>query len=516
MKNVSFFVIAFSAFLGGCASVDFEYPKTETTALTDTDNTLLGQGISPFVANHLEDESGFLLQLDGIDALAMRLLLTQRAERSIDTQYYLINGDAVGYVFIYSLLQAADRGVRVRLLVDDILSKGYDTGMAALDSHPSFEVRVFNPFAGRSFRIGDFITGFSRVNRRMHNKSFTVDNQVTIIGGRNIASEYFGARNDVNFSDVDVIGIGPVVQDVSNSFDLYWNNELAAPVPAFAKMPDDPAAELERMRTRLEVEIAKIKESKYSDAVRADYENFLDKSKDEKEELFTWAPYKLAYDAPEKAHKDKAKDAKSIITTLKAAIDNAKRELIIISPYFVPGKRGIEYFKELRERGLEVTVITNSLSSNNHAIVHSGYAPYRKSLLELGVKLYEVRADRSALGVERAEGKNSDGNLHTKAFVVDREKLFVGSFNWDPRSIDINTEMGVIIESPVLASLTAKQIDEALNHKVYEVYLDENQKLRWADNSGAEAVIYTKEPNTSWWTRFKTSFMKILPVESQL
>ena len=516
MKYSLISIIALLVLLSGCASVNFEYPKPETTALTNTDDTFLGQNITPVVAKHPGEESGFFLQLDGIDALAGRLMLTQRAERSIDTQYYLIHADTVGYVFIYSLLQAADRGVRVRLLIDDILSKGYDTGMAALDSHPNFEVRVFNPFAGRSLRIGDIITGFSRINRRMHNKSFTVDNQITIVGGRNIASEYFGARDDVNFSDVDAVGIGPIVQDVSNSFDLYWNNELAAPIPAFAKMPDDPATELEQLRVRLDEEIAKIKETKYADAVRADYEFYLGKDKKEKEERFTWAPYKLAYDAPEKAQKDKAKDAERITTTLKAAIDNADRELIIISPYFVPGKRGIEFFKGLRERGMEITVITNSLSSNNHAIVHSGYAPYRKPLLKMGVKIYEVRSDVTVSGVERAEGKGSITNLHTKAFILDREELFVGSFNWDPRSVDINTELGVIIKSPVLASITAKQVDEALGHKVYEVYLDENNRLRWADNSGAKAVVYTKEPNTSWWTRFKTGFMRILPVESQL
>ena len=350
----------------------------------------------------------------------------------------------------------------------------------------------------------------------MHNKSFTVDNQVTIIGGRNIASEYFGARDDVNFGDVDVIGIGPIVQDVSNVFDLYWNNKLAAPIPSFAKMPADPAAELEQLRIRLDKVIAKIKETKYADAVRVDYEYYLGKEREKKEKYITWAPYKLVYDAPEKAQKAKANKAKNITLDLKAAIDAAEYELIIISPYFVPGKRGLAFFKELRERGMDVTVITNSLSSNNHAIVHSGYAPYRRPLLKMGVKIYEARADRTARGVERAEGKFSEGNLHTKVFILDRKKTFVGSFNWDPRSVDINTEMGVIIDSPVLASLSAKEIDEALDHKTYEVYLNENNQLRWADNSGANAVIYTKEPNTSWWKRFTTGLMRILPVENQL
>lgn len=501
--------------LSGCASVDFDYPKTETKAYTDTQNTDLGTRITELVAQHPDGESGFFLQLDGIDALAGRIAVTQRAERSIDAQYYLIHADSIGYVFIAKLLAAADRGVRVRLLVDDILSKGYDTGMAALDSHPNFEVRVFNPFASRNFRFVDLLTKFGRVNRRMHNKSFTVDNQVTVIGGRNIAAEYFGARDDVNFGDVDVVAIGPVVQDVSDSFDLYWNSEFAAPVPAFAKMPDDPDAALEKLRVRLKEEIDRLRETKYADAVKADYDNIYTPGKVKK--MFTWAPYKLAYDDPKKADKDNHKEAKNIVSTLKATIDNANSELIVMSPYFVPGKRGLQFFEDLRARNMEITVITNSLSSNNHAIVHSGYAPYRKPLLKMGVKIYETRADRHARGVERAGHRESIANLHTKAFIVDRKKLFVGSFNWDPRSVDINTELGVIIESPELATWAAEEIDEKMKYAVYELQLDEKENIQWAStDDGLEQTYYTKEPNTSWWTRFKTGFMRILPVESQL
>ena len=516
MKYSFIFNITLLIFLSGCASVDFEYPKSETTALSNTDNTSLGQIITPIVEKHPSEVSGFGLHLDGIDALARRLVLTQKAERSIDAQYYLLYADTVGYVFLYSLLKAADRGVRVRLLIDDFFSKGYDYGMAALDSHPNFEVRVFNPFAGRNLRIGDVFTDFRRINRRMHNKSFIIDNQIAIVGGRNIASEYFGARDDVNFSDLDVVCVGPVVQEVSNTFDLYWNNELAAVIPAFAKMPEDPAAVLEQLRVRLDEEISKAKETKYADAVAVDYEDYLGQIKKNMDEQFSWAPYLFAYDAPEKAIKGNDHDGERITTTLKTAIDSADSELLIVTPYFVPGKRGIEFFKGLRERDIDITVITNSLSSNNHTIVHSGYIPYRKPLLEMGVKIYEARGDVNVRGVERAEGKESLTNLHTKAFIIDREELFVGSFNWDPRSVDINTEHGVVIKSPVLASITAKQVDEALDYKTYELYLDENNQLRWADNSGANTIVYTKEPNTSWWRRFKANFTRILPVENQL
>ena len=222
-------LVAIIALFGGCATVDFDYPKPASTAYTDTGDTYLGKQLLGLADQH-PGEAGFYPMVDGIDALASRLLLAERAERTIDAQYYLIKNDIVSHAFINVLLRAADRGVRVRLLVDDIFTGGYDAGMAGLDSHPNFEIRIFNPFARRSARYMDGITSFSRVNRRMHNKSFTVDNQVTIIGGRNIADEYFGAREDAKFGDLDVMGIGPVVNEVSDMFDSYWNHERAAPI----------------------------------------------------------------------------------------------------------------------------------------------------------------------------------------------------------------------------------------------------------------------------------------------
>jgi putative cardiolipin synthase len=507
-----YLIIPLIALLGACATVDFAYPKPESTALENTDDTYAGKQIAPLVAEH-PVESGFFLLYDGIDALAARLLMAERAERSLDAQYYLITKDLVGYVFISTLLKAADRGVRVRLLLDDIQTKGYDTGMAALDSHPNFEVRVFNPFAGRSGHLGDALGDFGRVNRRMHNKSFTIDNQITLIGGRNIAAEYFSARKDVNFGDVDVVGIGPVVNDVSKMFDIYWNHVSAAPVPAFADMPDDPAEALEQLRIRIDAKLDEIRLSPYADAVLVKYTGF----KKGGGSIFTWAPYVLAYDSPDKSIKDKAEEAESITTTLAEAIRNGQKELIVISPYFVPQKRGIAFFQELRDRGMEITVITNSLASTNHAIVHSGYVPSRKPLLKMGVKLYEFKHDPfDVSGVARGGSDASLATLHTKAFIVDRNDLFVGSFNWDPRSIDINTELGVIIESPELGGLTAGLVDESLATRTYEVILNEQGAVRWVDHAGDEPVVLTKEPDTSWWRRFTAGFYRILPVRGQL
>jgi len=498
--------------ISACATVDFDYPKEETfaPAAKETSDTYLGSKAALRAATH-PGESGFYLQFDGIDALAGRFALANRAEKTIDAQYYLITNDKVGLLFIGALLQAADRGVRVRLLLDDIQTQGYDAGMAALDSHPNFEVRIFNPWASRSARFMDAFS-FSRINRRMHNKSFTIDNQVTVIGGRNIADEYFGARQDINFGDVDVLSIGPVVQDVSNMFDLYWNSDKAAPVPAFAKMPDDPAAALEALRKKIKDVLANVIDTQYGEAVKVDYESYFS---DTARQL-TWAPYTLAYDSPEKADKKLAKDAKKITTTLAGVVAKANKELIVISPYFVPRKSGVAYFQELIDRGLDVIVITNSLAANNHGIVHSGYMGYRKELLKMGVRIFETKVTATVTGAERGGAGASLATLHTKAFMVDREYVFVGSFNWDPRSVDINTELGVVMESAEMGDGLGKKIDGALPARAYEVVLDENGNIRWIDNAGDEPIILTKEPDASWWRRTKAQMGRILPVRSQL
>ncbi|MBT8442819.1 MAG: phospholipase D family protein [Gammaproteobacteria bacterium] len=488
------------AVLVGCASVDFDYPKTESTAIRNTQNTSLAGEINASVPFEPE-ESGFYLLTDGIEALAARRLMAKSAETTIDAQYYLITNDSIGMAFIGSLLEAADRGVRVRLLLDDIQTQGYDAGMAALDSHPNFEVRIYNPFSGRGSRASA-ITEFGRINRRMHNKSFTADNQITIIGGRNIAAEYFAAREDVNFGDADVVGIGPVVSDVSDMFDTYWNSRYALPVPAFAKMPDDPDAELVALRERIVAVVEELETTKYAGAFAESLQNVTDTDISE----FTIAPYELAYDSPDKSDKKLAAEAENITTTLAASIARADESLVVISPYFVPLKSGIGFLTGLQDRGVQVTIITNSLAANNHSIVHSGYAPSRKPLLKAGVKIYEVRSDAFVSGAERGTQGAALATLHTKGFIVDDKELFLGSFNWDPRSVDINTELGVIMKSPAMAGSVMATIDSLKDANAYKVILNDKGQVRWVDRAGEEEVILDKEPQTGWWRRFTVGF----------
>jgi putative cardiolipin synthase len=508
-----FLSIALLALLAaGCATIDYDYPRQESYFLPDTSETGLGKLVESRAAGQPPGQSGFFPLNDGVDALAARLVLAAKAEKSIDVQYYLIKNDVVGRAFVYVLLQAADRGVRVRLLLDDMFTSGYDVGLAALDAHPNFEIRIFNPFhRGTAGRAKSAVTGFGRINRRMHNKSFTVDNQMTVIGGRNIADEYFGAREDAKFGDLDVVGIGPIVQDVSNMFDTYWNHETALPVPAFVKELEDPQAALDELRARLETSLDDVRDSKYAEAIRRKGEAYLEPGHD----FFEWAPYQLVVDSPDKGIKARAAEADSIVTPLTESLRAADKRLIVISPYFVPMKSGVEGLSNMQRRGVDVIVITNSLAANNQFTVHGGYAPARKPLLEAGVKIYEMRPDADVAGTEFIDASGARATLHTKAFVVDDEETFIGSFNFDPRSANLNTEMGVIIRDPELSLIYAVLVEEALTHQTFEVFLNEKGKLRWRGYTDGEEILYDKEPQTTWGQRAMAWFARIIP-KSQL
>jgi putative cardiolipin synthase len=497
----------------GCASIDFDYPRVASTVLTETDDTGLGQKIEPLTSGRPEGHSGFYPLADGIDALSIRLLLAERAERSIDLQYYLIKNDLVGRVLMHSLLTAADRGVRVRLLLDDVFTKGYDAGLAVLDSHPNIEIRIFNPFyRGAAGKVVSGLTAFARVNRRMHNKSFTVDNQVTVIGGRNIADEYFGAREDARFGDLDVLGIGPVVDDVSAMFDSYWNHETALPIPAFIRGQDTGEAALNEIRDRLAATVTEARSSRYAEAVLDRIIEQIDGSA----RAFTWAPYSLVYDSPDKGVRSRSRAAGSVLAPLADALANADSEIVVVSPYFVPRKSGVAAISDIAARGVRVTIITNSLAANNQFTVHSGYAPSRKPLLQSGVRIYEIRPDAEVMGTEYVDSEGGRATLHTKAFIVDRQRVFIGSFNFDPRSANINTEMGVIIDDPNMAAYFAERIAAALPPQSYEVFLNADGKVRWRGIESGEETVFRKEPETNWWQRFRVNMVRLLPIRGQL
>lgn len=490
------------ALCSACSSIDFDAPKPVSHALPASASTYLGQQLAeqpPLPPG----EASFHLLADGIDALAARLLLAERAERSLDVQYYMLADDLVGRAFMLTLLRAADRGVRVRLLLDDINTAGMDASLAALNTHPNLELRLFNPFASRGMRAFD-AWDFRRLNRRMHNKSFTVDNQFTIVGGRNIANEYFAANPVYNFGDLDTVAYGPVVHAVSNMFDYYWNHSRAVPIEQLRKGEADLPAERQRLADALEG----LEHSRYAQALRASLSDYLEGDKG-----FYSAPFELVFDSPDKTIPQRAGEAHKITTPLAQTVTRAQRELLVISPYFVPRDAGVENLVELQRSGVQVDVVTNSLASSDHLLVYGGYAPARKPLLRAGVRLYEMRGDLTLLGTEAAGTSTAKSSLHTKAFVVDRRYFFLGSFNWDPRSAELNTELGVIVDSAELVSPLVELIYAELGERAYHVSLEDDKHLRW-QLPGRPAL--EREPETGFLTRLLGTLAGWLPIESQL
>lgn len=490
----------------GCASVDFNAPKSVSYAVIP--GSYSAETGLPERDPH---ESGFYLLSDSIDALALRLLLAERAKSSLDVQYYLVTDDLIGKVFFTSLLNAADRGVRVRLLIDDIGTRGMEKKMAALNEHPNLELRLFNPFANRMTRTLD-VWDFKRLNRRMHNKSFTMDNQITIIGGRNIAAEYFAANHDYNFGDLDVIAIGPVVTDTSSMFDLYWNHERAVPYEQLAGPTSDGEKALARLRAELGDNLTSLRGTPYAEAVSSSYEEFIA----EDGSSFHWAPYELVYDSPDKSVVERADDADKITTKLSETVFTARESLLLVSPYFVPTKAGVVAISELLESGIEIEIITNSLASSDHLLVYGGYAPSRKPLLKAGAHFYEIKGNIAVPGSAGLGNPNAKSSLHSKAFIVDRHYFFLGSFNWDPRSALLNTELGVIINSPDMAGDVVDSIHASLPSKSYELSLSEKQALRWTTFEDDTKKVYDKEPQTTLWTRFWGRLAQWLPIERHL
>jgi putative cardiolipin synthase len=497
--------------LGGCATIDFDAPKEESYAPIETEATLLGRWVTEF-SGERAGQSGFLLLPQPLNAMAYRVTGAARAERTIDTMYYLINADKAGLIFINSLIEAAERGVRVRLLLDDILTGGYDRGLLALNAHPNIQIRMFNPFARRGglSRGLNFLGDFGRLNRRMHNKAFIVDNQTAVIGGRNIGDEYFAAHEVANFGDLDVLMLGPVVREASEMFDLYWNHRLAVPVDRVIEPPEEPFQEIAALRARIATVLQGVDVANYEAVV----EKIRERERIHHDQL-SWVPYDLVYDSPDKADPDLAPEAETMIPPLRDTIMAGDTELMIISPYFVP-RSTMDGFQQLRDRGMSVKIITNSMAANNHLVVHSGYTPSRKPLLKMGAELYEVRADAQVEGVEKTGVARSGGTLHAKAFVVDRETLFVGTFNWDPRSKNLNTEMGIILHAPELARPLAERVMSVAPVRAYKLRLNDRGKIEWVTQIDGEEVVFTKEPDSTWWQRFKVGFYRMLPIKDQL
>jgi cardiolipin synthase C len=472
--------------------------------------TQLDRELAPLLAQH-PGRTGAILVPDGLDAFAARAISARRAGRSLDLQYYIWHDDITGRLLGREAWLAAERGVRVRMLLDDMNAEGLDPKLLALDAHRNIEIRLYNPFRNRggALRVFELVQRIVSVNHRMHNKAWIADGRMAVVGGRNIGEEYFGADEETNFRDLDLVLFGPAVAQASGVFDAYWNSAAAVPIAALSRK--DP----EKLRTLIDgiaVEAQGAEARRYlqrvetSLQVRAYYGGRLRPH---------WSTgVRVVADPPLKWQKD---DDRSgwMIEQLVPMLRDSQHKALLISPYFVPGDFGVQGFGELTQRGVQVGVVTNSLAANDVPAVHSAYAGYRERLLAAGVRLYEMRAQ----GTPATAGVfgSSGASLHTKAFVVDDARGFIGSFNLDPRSADLNTEMGVVFEDPAIAAALREEYLRLAGPALsYWVYRRADGELRWLDRTKQPPTVIAQEPDTSRLQRVTTRVVGWLPIESQL
>ncbi len=465
--------------------------------------------------------TGILPLPDAQEAFAARVLLMQQARQQIDLQYYIWRNDRTGTLLFEALLAAADRGVKVRLLLDDHNTAGLDAILIGLQQHPMIEVRLFNPLRVRRPRFINYLFDFRRVNRRMHNKAFIIDQQVVISGGRNIGDEYFGAKDDFLFADLDALLIGSVVANVVTEFDTYWYSEHAQPLGKLFQLQIKPQ-QFDQLRQQAQRIASDPNAQHYVAAVRE--LPFIQRLQQRQLE-FVWAKTELVADHPDKI-RGRAKRHQLITHQLQQAIGEPHHSLSIVSPYFVPTRAGVEALERFAADGVRIRILTNALESTDVAVVHAGYARWRKRLLAAGIELFELqkisgmarRLERKAKR-QRLKGKDRFGSsassLHAKTFATDQQRVFVGSFNFDPRSAQLNTELGFVIHSEQLGQRISNAFQEYLPDYAYQVLL-RDERLVWQERLGQRQIIYGSEPGVSIWRRLATRIFALLPIDWML
>jgi len=505
------FAVLLALLIAGCSSLPPRpgLPAENVAALAQ--GTTLDELIAKAEAAH-PGQSGFRLVREGPEAFAIRARTALVAGRSLDVQTYIWHDDATGAFLAFRALEAADRGVKVRLLVDDMDARGKNYVFAALDAHPNIEVRMFNPFGSRtgSLRFAfEAMGSFSRINRRMHNKTWIADNRIAIVGGRNLGDEYFGASDEVNFVDLDFAMVGPVVRDASASFDRYWNSPAAYPMALLAPNDVSPEA-LDALRKKAAPRVAEAQNNRFATVL-------LNSDSVQRLVAGDWpmrwtSQYRFVSDDPAKAVGERGGlGGSEVLAVLAPALQNATKMITVISPYFVPGKEGTRYFVDQVARGAGVRVLTNSLAANDVAMVYGGYAKARPDLLAGGVKLWELKPLPGSDAKKKMFG-SSGASLHTKALASDSTSLFVGSYNLDPRSTSLNCEQGVFVREPVIAAQLETMFDEeSTGERAWSVTL-ESGKLRWTDGTRT----YDSSPEASSGQKFQAWLAKVLPLDSQL
>jgi len=509
--------IAAAVLVAGCSPVRDDVPRPDSRAIDRPEETFLGRAFAPQLAP-ASGLSGIHWLVSGQEAFLARAALAEAAGRTLDLQYYIVGEDATATLLLYRALRAAQRGVRVRLLIDDWYAVGRDFDFGTLAAHPNVEVRVFNPFLSRG-PLGwswflEYIGDSARLNRRMHNKLWIADNAAAVVGGRNLADAYFNVSEQGDFADLDVFAVGSVVAEVSRSFDDYWNSEWAVPVEAFLRRSPGPPR-LDRIESEMAASAERFRETDYARTLRATDLGRLVRGG----QLPVVAARAGAhYDEPAKMQVEPVETRGEIVSILRPLIEGAQREVILISPWLIPSEPGMGVLCGLVRRGVRVRVLVNSLAAQDPPIVHAGYARYRPRLLACGVELHEHRPS-AASGAR--PGLSSGASLHAKAVVVDRKSVLVGSMNLDPRSRLSNSEVAVSIDSEVLGAQLARLFDEAASpEQSFRVELtepgNENASLSWIGREEGKLVRYASEPLASWWQRFLSGVLGALAPEELL
>jgi putative cardiolipin synthase len=500
-------------FHGGCASLPDEFEQTPSQGWAHPEQTMLGAFIAE-TAPEDKSLSGVELLARPDEAFGTRLAIAAFAEKTLDMQYYLWKGDLSGQLLMWRALEAADRGVRVRFLIDDIYHSGRDNAYALLDTHPNFELRVFNPMANRGMaRNLNYLANKQQLNHRMHNKIFLADNAVAVLGGRNIGNDYFGIDTKANFFDLDVLTVGEGAIQAGAAFDEYWNSKKAVPI---AVLHDEifTAEDLEAGRKRLKESLLHLDAVPYALAMESD--ETLENLKRWREGLI-WTQARVVVDPLERFE---GQGESALIEFAAENIASIEQEFIAESAYLIPSKAGIENMAEMVDRGVRVRLLTNSLMSNNHITAHSGYMKYRKPMLEAGVELHELRADAALREHFKAfeDDEEVPAGIHTKSFVLDGEQALIGSFNFDPRSRDLNSEIGLVITDKVFAGQVVEEMNQDFDPaNSYRLFLNEKGKLRWElQNPDGSISIYKHDPGASIWRRMGARMLSWLPIEKEL
>ncbi len=486
---------------------------------TSTDETALAKIVLPLREKYPQ-LTGYHVLEDPLEALAARLELIDKAEKTIDLQYYIWDNDKVGALALHGLIRAAERGVKVRLLIDDNNSKKMQGIYLALDQHPNIDVRLYNPYRFRYVRTLDIALDLKRINRRMHNKSFIVDNQVSLIGGRNMSNQYYNVSDNYQFSDVDVMLVGSASDEIIHSFDEYWNDDYAYPVVNLVD-PDKYKLDFAHLKTQVADHYQLATVQNYLNlTARADaFEHWL-----HSEIQLNWVEAFVVKDPPNKI-KSLANEDEFLYAQLGQYLKQPERSIDIISAYFVPQPAGTQLLTNFAQNGIQVRVLTNSFKANDVALVHAFYAKYRKELIQQDVQLYEFLSapEFSHLNAHTEEISQksevslkglSRSSLHAKMMALDEEQVFIGSFNFDPRSVKFNTEIGVILNSPQLARAVHETMDKNLSKYAYKLVMNAQQQLNWKVRQGnGEVQTLTKEPKMKWWQKFSLKVVSWLPLE---